>query len=333
MIPMRMPDVIIAGGSLVLIVVAAYIFGRRWIKPRSAPPTRVTLANSAGDRFLTLVAVVILMVAVGISMYFIHKILGLDLAYWIVPVFGALGGLVGSLIRNVNYLNLVSFDSSNNRVRLGFVGDVILGLGGSAVVSFLFENTLRFEPEKKESYPLMISVCFLAGVFGQLLIMKAGKEWLAQEALDVANDAKRQADRLKSSAASAFVIASLYKFDKGLYEEALKAADEALGLDPDNIGGAVAKARALKRLARVAEAIAVIERALRLPKEIVENENEGVLLYNKACYRLLLEPGAVDEVLKLLERAFILNPGLKASAVIDPDLAPLGNDRRFLDLL
>jgi hypothetical protein len=332
MIPLRMPDVCVGAFSLVLLV-AALIFGWRWIRRRPVPPTRSIPANIEGDWFLTLGAAMILVVAVGVSMYFIHRVLGLDIAYWIVPVFGALGGLVGSLIRNVNHLNLVSFDSSNNRVRLGFIGDVILGLGGSAVVSFLFENTLRFEPEKKESYPLMISVCFLAGVFGQLLIMKAGKEWLAQEALDVANDAKRQANQLKSSAASAFVIASLYKFDKGLYEEALKAADEALGLEPDNIGGAVAKARALKRLARLTEALVVIDGALRLPKEIVENENEGVLLYNKACYRLLLEPGATDEVLELLKRAFVLNPGLKASAATDTDLAPLRNDRRFLDLL
>jgi tetratricopeptide (TPR) repeat protein len=118
---------------------------------------------------------------------------------------------------------------------------------------------------------------------------------VAKEALNVAKNAQKGTEELKPSAASAFVMASAYKFDKGSFEEALKAANQALDLDPRNLVAMVAKARALKRLGRVQEALDITNEALKLPDVATPNENLGVLLYNKACYTLLLKPEAVAQ--------------------------------------
>lgn len=340
MFPLSMQMIAIGAGCLVVagIVLLLFIRGNRRqaqlgvLAAATARAAGGAAADASRYRLLTLSAVVLLMVAVSLTMYFVHGVIGLDLAYWIVPVFGALGGLVGSLIRNMNHLSMVSFNADSNRLHLGFVGDVILGLGGAAVVTFLFESTLRFDPDRKESYPLMISVCFLAGVFGQLLIMKAGKEWLAQEALDVAKETKKKTEKLEASAASAYVIASLYKYDHGLYEEALKAAEEALKLDSNDVAAIIAKARALKRLGDVQGAMNVVNAALGRPRPPIEDEDRGALLYNKACYTLLLNAAAVDETLRLLEEAFPLNQIAKAAARGDDDLRGIWGNQRFQQL-
>lgn len=283
-------------------------------------------------RSLTFGAALVLLFAVGTSMYFIHAVIGLHLAYWIVPVFGALGGLVGSLIRSGNYLTLVTFDQVACRVRLGFIGDIILGLGGAAVVAFLFENTLNFDPQKQASYPLMISVCFIAGVFGQLLIEMAGEKVLAKEALALAKSAQKDTHELKTSASSAFVIASLYKYDKGLYDEALKAAEEALESDPTNVRATVAKARALKKLGKINDALVVTNEALQSSRVVLAKEDRGTLLYNKACYTLLLNPQAVDETLGILKQAFELRPNIGELVRRDPDMEAIWSNETFLQL-
>jgi uncharacterized membrane protein YeaQ/YmgE (transglycosylase-associated protein family) len=264
-------------------------------------------------------------------MYFIHRVIGLELAYWIVPVFGALGGLVGSMIRNSSHLVLVAYESASRRVRLGFIGDIILGLGGSAVVAFLFENTLNFDPGKTSSYPLMISVCFTAGVFGQLLIEMAGEKVIAKEALKVAKSAQKDTESLKITASAAFVSASYYEADKGSLDKALQAADEALELDPSNVAASIAKARALKRMTKVNEALEIINAALKRP-DLAGTSDLGVLLYNKACYKLLIAPEAVDEALELLRRSFELYPHLKTIAPKDGDLTVLLQNPEFMRL-
>jgi len=283
-------------------------------------------------RSLTLSAALILMLAVGAAMYFMHTIIGLSPAYWIVPVFGALGGLVGSLIRNANHLTLVTFDPESCRIRLGFIGDVILGLGGAAVVSFLFENTLNFDPAKPASYPLMISVCFVAGVFGQLLIEIAGEKVIAKEALSIAQKAGKETEALKTSSADAFVVASLYKFDKELYGEALEAANDALALNPTNVKAVVAKGRALKKLGNVKEALSTVDKALKQSDLKLTDQNRGVLLYNKACYLLLVNPTGTEEALGFLEQALALRPSAKEKAPQDEDLRGIWTDPKFLQL-
>ncbi len=280
-----------------------------------------------------------LLLSVMGAMYFMHAIIGLHAAYWIVPVFGALGGLVGSLIRNANHLTLVTFDPQNCRIRLGFIGDIVLGLGGAAVVAFLFENTLNFDPQKQGSYPLMISVCFIAGVFGQLLIEIAGEKVIAKEALTIAKEAGKEAkeagketEALKLSASAAFVVASLYKIDKGSFGEALEAANKALELDSNNLRAIVAKARALKRLGKIREALAAVDDALARADVKATAEDRGVLLYNRACYNLLMNPADIDGTLASLEVAFPLRPDLRKLAAKDDDLRTLWDNPRFVQL-
>jgi len=288
-------------------------------------------AAASGQYTLSLAAVGCLVGVSAVAMYFVHRTIGLHASYWMVPVFGALGGLTGSLIRDSNSLSLVYLDPAKREVHLGFVGDMILGLGGATAIVFLFDNTLKFDPNKPESYPLMASLCFIAGAFGQRVIESAGEK-LAKDAMKVAKDAQGQAEDLRANQASAFVIASLYKYDHGLFDEALKAAEQALELAPSDVPAIIAKARALKRLGRVKEALDITEAALKRPVSQVGGPDYGALLYNSLCYKLLLQQVSADEAIKLLRDAITLRPELRANAPTDQDLKALWDNSAFLQL-
>lgn len=283
---------------------------------------------------LSILALTVLIIAVAASMYFLHVVLMMHRAYWLVPVFGALGGLVGSLMRKNEHLVLVRFDPENMQVRLGFVGDMILGLGGASAVVFLFDNTLQFNPEAVSSYPLLVSICFLAGVFGKLVVERAGSRML-EEALATAKTAQRGVQRLVQPSAMAYVLEAREQIISERFSEALASAQKALDLDPANIRAFNAKARALKRLGQIRDAYETVNEALRLPMSSDPNsrENRGVLIYNRVCYGILVGALSPEEAISELRRSFEFNPKLRDKLNVDSDLEALRPNEEFQRLM
>ncbi len=89
---------------------------------------------------LTLAALLGLGAMVYFIMHFTTDRVGLPIAYWLVPIFGAGGGTVGGVLRNDNKLVLCKIEFPN-RILLGVIGDISAGLGGACAVVFLFGNT------------------------------------------------------------------------------------------------------------------------------------------------------------------------------------------------
>lgn len=245
-------------------------------------------------------------------MAFATKKLGVAGGYWLVPVFGALGGIVGGVLRNDNKLMLCAFEDPNT-VKLGILGDVVVGLGGSSSLVFLFGGTLlQFDPNKAESLVLVVSVSFVAGVFGRNIVEAAGERLIRKAREEARSVAKEETKNLGPSAAIAYSYAARDSTNRGSPEKGLELSEEALRYDPNYANAYIEKGRALKRLNRLDQALAAVEAALRI------NQNEPKALYNRACYRALLHR-PIAEITADLARAFELQPGLRQTAVTDPD--------------
>jgi len=268
----------------------------------------------------------------GAMVYFIMRFttgsLNLPETYWLVPLFGAIGGAVGGVLRNENKLAL-SMIEVPDRIQLGVVGDICLGLGGACAVVFLFGNTLQIDPkDDARSKLLLISISFLAGVFGKRIVELAGQKLLKQaeeKAKAVAQETVTTEVAPPAAATYAFAATELIRTGESI-PKALEMAELALRYDPKSIHALIEKARALKRLGKVEEALATIEEALRI------RPDEPKSLYNRACYMSILKKNSA-EILADLKKAFQSLPELREDARKDPDFESMRSLPEFKNLV
>ena len=268
---------------------------------------------------LTLLGVLIVAAVVSAAMLFATHRLNIDGIYWLVPIFGALGGTVGGIIRSDNKLEL-SFFENGSRINLGCLGDTIVGLGGASAVVFLFGGTLlRFNPKEAESLVLIVSISFVAGAYGRKIVEVAGEKLLRKAREEARQVAKEEAKILVGHpAAVAYTYAARDAINAGETAEALQIVSMALQNDPNHAGAWIEEGRALRRLGRVKEALVSLEKALKA------NPEKAEAFYNRACYNLLLGKSAAD-VAPDLEKAVTLLPKLIEFGPTDPDLKKVLN--------
>ncbi len=265
------------------------------------------------------------LLGLGTMVYFLMRFatgsLHLPIAYWLVPLFGAIGGAVASIRNNEKKL-VLSVIEKPDKIQLGVVGDICVGLGGACAIVFLFGNTLQIDPEANaRSAVLLISVSFLAGVFGNKIIDKAGRELMNELA-----DVKREAAKIE---ATQYADAARDLIERREVNEALESSDKALKLDPNNIGAHFQKARALRHLGKVEEALATINEALGLqPDETYEAE----CLYNRACYMAILGKD-IAQILADLKKSFRLVPATRNAARKDSDFESIRHLPEFKNLV
>jgi len=262
--------------------------------------------------FLTFFGFALIWILVWSCMFFATRKLHLPEVYWLVPIFGALGGAVGGVLRSENRLVLCTLEDPAS-INLGIVGEVATGLGGATAAVFLFAGTLKFDPDKVESYVLLISLSFLAGVFGKRVVEAAGERLLQQARAQAKAVAKKE---IRQPASITYTMEAITTTNNGFPTAGLALAERALKLDPNHVGAHLEKGRALKRLGKLQEALAAVEQALKV------DQNSARALYNRACYRFLLGTPAA-EILPDLEKAFTLMPKLRKDSIRDDDLKEL----------
>ena len=282
---------------------------------------------------LTLLALLGLGAIVYFIMHFATEAVGLPAVYWMVPLFGASGGAVGGILRNENNLTLCRMEIPN-KVTLGVIGDICVGLGGACAVVFLFGSTLRIDPKDALSSVLLISMSFLAGAFGKDIVTLAGERLLKRAREEARATAKEEAgvtaeEKVAHPAAVAYAYAATQmnnSRDNEQIPQALKMAELALKYDPKSIHAYVEKGRALKLLGDVKGALGAIEEALRI------RPDDARLRYNRACYMSLLKMDT-DVILAELKRACGEAPQLCELARRDADLNGLRDTPRFRELM
>ncbi|MDP9159234.1 MAG: tetratricopeptide repeat protein [Acidobacteriota bacterium] len=304
--------------------------------------------------FLTVAAIFVLVGLTGAAMWFITVKLCVAGVYWLVPIFGALGGAVGALLRGSNALELCSLrevevltegkdkeneeDASNEtqtnwKLSLGIVGEIAIGLGGATAAVFLFGGTLKFDEHDSRTFVLLVSVSLLAGAFGKDVVVTAGERLLkeakteAKEAKVVARIAKKNAN-MASAIGFTLEAKELLAAEEPNPKEALEMTNLALEVDPQYVNAYGEKGRALSRLGQLSEALVWVEKGLKI------NPQKAELLYNRVCYRVRLgQMSNVNELIGDLAKAFKIKPELKKHAQMDHDLDPLRHLEAFQRLL
>ena len=279
---------------------------------------------------LTIMALAGLGAMVYFIMHFATGRVGLPIAYWLVPVFGAIGGVIGGILRNDNTLILARIESPN-KILLGVTGDISVGMGGACAIVFLFGNTLRINQEDPLSNVLLVSMSFIAGVVGKQLVELAGKRFLreAEEAGKVAGEKaaeQRVKEDLTPVAMAAYEETVTRLNNEGKLGRALDLIERLLQYDSKNIYAYVEKARALKRLGKVQEALHTVEQALLI------KPNDPRLLYNRACYKAILNM-STDEILADLKDVCKAVPQYCEHARTDPDLERIRELEEFQKLM
>ena len=291
---------------------------------------------------LTVLGFLLIVAAVGLTMWFAVSSpphgLGIDKAYWLVPILGAAGGAVGGLLRSQEkeeqddryFFRLCSLEPPPALIDLGILGDTVVGIGGATAAVFLFGGTLKFEPGKPETFVLLVSVSFIAGVFGRKLVETAG-ERLLNQAREAAKEAARKESILP--AAMAAVVSASQLYSAGQYAEAVKVLDDVIKNSPTYIPAYIEKGRALKKMGQIKEALAAVNQALAMkPADAGFGNLTPTLLYNRACYKALAA-SPLPDVLADLKQAISGDPTLKADAPKDEDFKSIWDKKEFLDLV
>lgn len=293
----------------------------------------------AKGTLLTLLGLLLLCGVTAAAMWFITHKLTLASAYWLVPVFGALGGAVGGILRSENVFELCTVEAaeaakdysgkvrrpSHAKVCLGTLGEIAVGLGGSVGAVFLFGGTLKFDESDPKTYVLLISVSFLAGAFGKVVVEAAGNR-LLNDVKNTKKDVKIAQIQADGASVVAYTLMAGVANNQGDAQTGLRLAESALELDNEYITAYIEKGRALWRMGRREEALNNVETALSF------NSNRPDALYNRACYKLGLG-GDLGGVLEDLRRAFETRPKYKELAKKDPDLVTLASVPEFARLV
>jgi tetratricopeptide (TPR) repeat protein len=198
---------------------------------------------------------------------------------------------------------------------------VAIGIGGAATVVLLFERALPIQADQAGSYALLISISFIAGVFGRNIIELARQKLVDQrvrEALERKDERKLEARKLTEEARNAV--------NEKMFPEALKLLDAALQRDPDLIYAYIEKGRALKRMGKLEAALATLKQALE------KKPGDAKVLYNMACYKTLLD-FPKPEILANLTNALYGNASLRIEAKTDDDFKALCLEPEFRRLV
>lgn len=243
---------------------------------------------------------------------------------WLFPIFGAMGGVLGSLLPEHNDNKFMLCEFKENRIKLGVVGDVALGLGGASTVFFLFGGTL--EPNSK---PVIISISLIAGVFGRQVLLVAGAQFMKAAAHDEARRATAEVLENKKILTGNSIILTEYAEKANnhhQYRKALEYSQAAIDSEPERVSAYVQKGIALRHMGRLEDALQAVEDALS------HDPDRAEALYNKACYKSLLQR-PIDEVLFDLKKSFDKKKHLRVSAKEDPDFSRFKDDTQFRSIV
>ena len=146
---------------------------------------------------LTVVGALAIYVITSKLLEFITSELSVPKFYYLVVLFGAIGGLIGSIFveKEIVFCNFWS-----NKITLGLLADVIIGMGGSTAIAFIFDNPLHITDGNSSEMILLVSVSLIAGVIGRNLVQIASEKLLHR----IADEAARKAveEKVKSDKAA-----------------------------------------------------------------------------------------------------------------------------------
>lgn len=236
----------------------------------------------------------------------------------IIMTSGAFGGLIFGLFTQSTYKVRVPF--SGKLLEVGFVGDMIVGVGAAISIFFvagpLFNLKFNIEMDA-QAYLQIIALGIISGFTGIRLLSSMSDKLLERiSEIDERIEHVEKYDEISELLSQADYLQQINP------ESSLIFYDKSLKIDPENESVLIGKAKSLKRLNRFKEAITI------LTQVIENNPNAERAYYNRACYKALSPQFDKNEVFVDLRKAIsILN--VEGFAYSDPDFKSLYDDPEF----
>lgn len=158
-----------------------------------------------------------------------------------------------------------------------------------------------------------------------LRVLREAEGYLELELYDQALAALRRLPDFGRFAFHADLLAGHALREQGRYPEAAVHFERALQADPKSVAAAVGLGWCYKRMARLPEAIGVLEKLHRRGSPV------PIISFNLGCYWALA--GEIDKALAYLKEAIAADPDYAALARQDADLESLRHLPAFRELL
>ncbi len=235
---------------------------------------------------------------------------------------GVLGGVVFGL--RVCPEHKLRLPRTGRRIELGIVGDAIVGAATSLAASGVASSTNLISLTGDPSNPALLKLVSFGIISGY-----AGIQLLSGISSRLVQDLQGVKERVESVERREESLWKCSRADSlrehGRYDEAEREFNEALRLDPDNDLAVIG-------LAKVFRWKGQRERAIQLLTELIDkNPNASRAIYNRACYKALLNQSS--EAIADLKRAIQIDPFYAPYAQKDPDFDSLRSDPEFLALV
>lgn len=256
---------------------------------------------------------------------------------FLVPATLALAGGFGGALSAIRTpsVNQIILPRSGRIMHLGFVGDILIGIGaGLAIYAFnaLFPSSSS-ENVLKPNVDILLrffGLGLVAGFAGVRILDKLAAELLKQKVSALESKTAAQHAELQRQLEIARLLTEGREFYyRNLYKSALEAYDKVLAVDPGNAKARVNKAAALNSVnpRDHQDPVRLINEAL------IADPKVPFAHYNRACIKALnLGTYTAEEALADLEKAIRDDPFNKELAKKDPDFDSVRNDQRFKDL-
>lgn len=236
---------------------------------------------------------------------------------------GAFGGFVFGLFTRNSYK--IRLPLTGNLLEVGFIGDLLVGIGASMTVFFLAGSMfgLKFEGAlTAETYIKVIALGVLAGFAGIRLL--AG---MSNRLLDQISELDSRLDRVEKQDKISELLRQAEFLRNNNPERSLIIFEKALLIDPENEPALIGKAKALRRLNRFDEAISILTQVIQ------RNPKAERAYYNRACYKNLSGGYTKDDVLADLKTAASLFGFYRDYALDDKDFQSLHEDADFRQIV
>lgn len=247
---------------------------------------------------------------------------------------GGFGGALAAI--RTPTVNEVIVPFTGRKVKLGFLGDILIGIGtGLAIYAFnaVFPSSSGEKIQTPDVDVLLrfFGLGLIAGFAGVRILDKLAAEMLKQKVNDLETKTAAQHAEVQKQLEIARLLSDGRDFYyKKLYKSAVEAYDKVLALEPESPKARVNKAAALNSLNPLnhQEPVQLINAALNTDPKVPFG------YYNRACIKAL-NPSVYKtaEVLADLEKAIADDPSNKVLAADDPDFASVKDEPRFKSLI
>lgn len=251
---------------------------------------------------------------------------------------GSMGGIIYALASPNAYT--ISIPLDGKEFNTGFFGHMIIGIG-AAFVTIAFAQLLGLEIEKisntseatKEITYLLTPIIHIIGIgiiggFSGLKIINGLSDKILKDLERDVSEVKHNTEHnIQLLYSELLLYGAREKIEEQRYHEALCDAESAIELDEGPKAWGV-KARALRWLNQIPEAIVALDKAINLATTNNRSDLLAVLLWNRACYKSLINRD-INLIISDLDKSIEYNPDFKEGIIQEDDLAAAKENMTF----